>query len=128
MKKSEALRKIEVLERQQFIDVYENFNKWLRQMGYRPAKIIGESSLTDNNTLIHSVDTLWSVEHYVLDALRMHLYFVRERNKHVYYFVHGLFEHSYPHTEEEFKAQILKDTKAKKEAMLNQLNNVLIIN
>lgn len=123
-KKKELENKINILERQRFLDAYNEFDRWLNHMGYRPAKFFGEDTITDNNIMVNQIDCLYGIEHYILDALNMSLYFIRERNDCVFYFVWGFNYHSKSHSLEEFKAQILKDTIANKYRALAEIEKI----
>lgn len=129
-KKKELENKINILERQAFLDVYSEFNNWLiKCVGFKDVsmKIRFGDCNTLNNVITNEIDTLYGVEHYFIEALNLSLYFARERNKHIFYVVEGFFARSAPFTLEEFKADIVKQITERRNKKMDDLSKLLTI-
>ena len=129
-KKKELENKINILERQSFLDVYSEFNNWLtKYVGFKDKSMAMREGdcMTMNNIIVNEINTLWGVEHYTIEALNLSIYFARERNRHIFYVVEGFFARSAPLTIEEFKADIVKQVTARREKKMEDLSELLTV-
>jgi hypothetical protein len=82
--KCELERTVEILERQRFLDVYTEFDRWLLSFGFRSANT-KESMEHLNYHWVHydkHIDSLYSVECYLHDTLKLSIHFLRDRYEH----------------------------------------------
>lgn len=120
--KSQLERQLFISERQRFLDVYDNFNEWLRYLQFKQGD--GGTELDCNYW--HEIDTIYGVEHYMNNALNISLRFMRERNKHIFYIICGPFIRSYPLTIDEMKIEVMKDVRSIKDEKLKELSKILV--
>lgn len=131
MKKSKAKsKKEEIAVRQKFLDVYTQFNNWLREIGFRQGHYWKESSTISDCHYVHyneHIDSLHSVEHYVHDAVNLSIRFLRDRYEHKIMFVGGMGSYSDVLTLDQAKAQILMDVKRLRDEKLAELKPLLTL-
>ena len=130
-KKKELEQEIAILKRTEFLNVYSEFNKWLFSIGFREGHYWNESSTSSDVHYSHYdkfIDSLYSVEHYVHDTLKLSIRFMRDRYEHKFMFVGmGLFGgYSAIYTLEQTKELILNKAKEIKAEKLSELNAVNI--
>jgi len=116
----------EFKEREKFIDVYADFNKWLHNVGFRTSTT-RESMNTDNyhySFYDNYIDSLCSVESYYHDVLKMKIVFVRDRYEHKFMFVGGLSQCSEVMSLEEFKKSILEQIVSVRDEKLKELTEL----
>jgi hypothetical protein len=126
----EQLKQMEINERLRFLDVYSEFNTWLRFIGFRTGHYWNESSThMDVHYSYYSdvIDSLHSVEHYVHDILKFSIRFLRDRNKHYFVVVGEGYSYSEPLTIDQFKEEILNNLKKIKDHKLSELNSLVNI-
>lgn len=133
-KKKYEERRVELLERQNFLDVYTEFNRWLFSLGFRTANT-KESMTHINYHYAHynkHIDSLCSVEKYLHDALKLSVYFLRDTHEHKIMFVGEMGSHSETKTIDQAKEQIsiemrkLIDKELCKLGELESLKNLII--
>lgn len=125
--KKELERTIEILERQRFLDVYSEFNKWLYSLGFRQGHYWKESATLSDYHWSHydkDIDSLHSVECYVHDVLKLEIRFLRDRHEHKFMFVGGMGSTSIIYTIDQMKELILNDVKELKNEQLSKLNSL----
>jgi hypothetical protein len=87
--KKQFERNVEILERQIFLDVYTEFDRWLLSLGFRSANT--EESMGHLNYhwghYDKHINSLYRVECYLHDTLKLSIHFLRDRNKHKFMFV-----------------------------------------
>jgi hypothetical protein len=118
---------LEIQERQKFIDVYSDFDKWLFSLGFRTANT-KESMSVLNYHFRHydkQIDSLYSVECYMHDILKMSLRFMRDRNEHKFMFVGEMGAHSEILSTEQTKHLILTKVREERDERLNKLNSLI---
>lgn len=127
--KSELQRTIEVLERKQFLDVYAEFNTWLRSIGFRAGDIHESSTCLDFHWSHYNedIDSLHSVECYLHDVVNLAIRFLRDRHEHKFMFVGIMGSSSEVYTLEETKELILNDVRRLRDEQLLKLNALLNI-
>lgn len=126
MKKSkkELERTVEHLERQRFLDVYAEFNKWLNSLGFRHGHYWKESTTPLDFHWSHydkDIDSLYSVECYVHDTLKLSIRFLRDRNEHKFMFVGEMGAASTTYSIGETKELILLEVRRLRDEQLSKL-------
>jgi hypothetical protein len=130
MKKSTKIKstlktKNEILERKKFLDIYIEFNTWLSSLGFRQGHFWKESTTAMDCHYSHYekyIDSLYSVEHYVHDGVKLSIRFLRDRYEHKFMFVGELGSYSETHTLEEMKEIILIECRTLKAYILEKYN------
>lgn len=103
------MTKKQLKERLAFIDVYTEFDKWLKGLGFR-IKTIDEGMMPEDNwcsAYSTYVTGLYGAESYKHDVLELDLRFARDREEHKFIFIGGFGENSKVYTLDEFRAEIL---------------------
>lgn len=130
MKKSTKIKSThktenERLERQKFLDIYNEFDRWLLSLGFRQGHYYKESSTAMDYNYSHYekyIDSLYSIEHYIHDCLKLSIRFIRDRYEHKFMFVGDFGSHSETHTLKETKEVILIECRTLKAYMLEKYN------
>lgn len=120
-------RELEIMKRKEFLDVYNDFNDWLMSIGFRKAKY-DEGSMGSYHYSHYEkfVDSLWGVEDFIHDVLKIRVNFVRDRHYHKYMIVGGLGAHSEVKSQDEFKTIITDWVKREVTKLQEQLNQIYI--
>jgi hypothetical protein len=87
--KKQLERTVEILERQIFLDVYTEFDRWLLLLGFRSPNTkesMGHLNYHWGHYDKH-IDSLYSVECYFHDTLKLSIHFLRDRHEHKFMFV-----------------------------------------
>ena len=113
-------------ERLAFLNTYDEFDQWLRRVGYKCV----QSSTTSDFQWSHYdklVDPLYSVEYYQHPVLKMDMRFLRDKNEHKLVFVGGgMFgEHSEATTLEDAKTSILAAIITTRDKALQELQPLM---
>lgn len=113
-------------ERLAFLNTYDEFDQWLRRVGYKRA----QSSTTSDFQWSHYdklVDSMYSVEYYRHPVLKMDMRFLRDKNEHKLVFVGGgMFgEHSKVVTLEDAKASILAAIVSTRDKAMQELQSLM---
>ena len=113
----------EIAERKKFLDVYSEFDVWLRSMGFRLGNSEETSTPADYNYSHYDnyVDSLVGVECYIQETLNLSIRFLRDRNEHKFMFVGNMGSHSETYTIEEATKIILEDAKRIRDIKLAEL-------
>lgn len=126
-KKYKTLAIKEIEERQAFLDKYNEFDKWLRSIGFRAGHYWKESSTYQDvyySTYDKYIDPLYSVEHFVNDTILFSVRFIRDRYKHKFMFVGGIGAHSELYSLEETKELILSEVRKLRDEKLKELKKL----
>lgn len=123
-KKQELKDKLEMAERSTFLYVYTELDMWLRMVGFRPSKYPECSTSADVNYWSKEIDSLYSVELYMLDSLNLKVRFMRDRNKHLIYSIGGMMQRSDGVTIDYFKENLLEYVKNLKDEKIAELNKI----
>jgi hypothetical protein len=110
--------------RQRFLDVYSEFNKWLYSLGFRSANTkegMGHLSYHYGHYDKH-IDSLWSVENYLHDTLKLSIHFLRDRHEHKFMFVGEMGSFSSTYNIEQTKELILNDVRRLRDEELAKLS------
>lgn len=121
-------RKQEILERESFLKTYSDFDSWLRSIGFRSSNI-KESMSHRNYHYSHydeKVDSLYSVENYIHDVIRLSIHFLRDRNEHKLMFVGSLGRSSEVISLDEAKEFIREEVLKIKNEELSKLNSIIL--
>lgn len=121
--KKELERTVEILERQRFLDVYSEFNRWLLSLGFRSANY-KESMGHLNYHYTHydkHIDSLHSVECYLHDTLKLSIHFLRDRYEHKFMFVGVMGSVSETTNIEQTKELILIEVRKLRDEQLSKL-------
>ena len=107
------IKKSDIEERQKFLTIYTEFNRWLESIGFRQGHYWNESSTnldvnywTDEKDKLY-VDCLHGVEHYVNDTLELNIRILRDRNTHTIYEIAGAMQRTIGIPLEEYKQGLL---------------------
>lgn len=121
--KSKAFSDNEIKERQKFLDIYNDFDKWLRSLGFRSGNYKESSNHLAYNYSHYNkkIDSLYGVEVYINEVLNLALYFNRDRYEHKFMFVGEMGMHSDTLSLVEMMDSISKDCRALKEQKLKEL-------
>lgn len=113
----------EIAERKKFLAVYEEFNAWLRSIGFRQGNVDESSTPADYNYSFYDkhIDSLVGVECYIQETLNLSIRFLRDRNEHKFMFVGNMGSHSEVYTIEEATKIILEDAKRIRDIKLAEL-------
>lgn len=115
----------ETLEREKFLNVYSDFSNWLFSLGFRQGHFWKESSASADYNYSHyenHIKSLYGVEHYVHDVLRLSIRFLRDKHEHKIMFVCILGSYSKTYTIEEAKDLILSDVRKLRDEKIEELN------
>ena len=121
--KKELERTVEILERQKFIDVYAEFDRWLLLLGFRSANT-KESMIHLNYNWGHYdkyINSLYSVENYLHDTLKLSIHFLRDRYENKIMFVGEMGFCSETTTIEQTKELILIEVRKLRDEQLSKL-------
>ena len=121
MTKVKKIKEIE--ERQKFIDVYTEFNNWLHSLGFKSKHTCTYMDV-NYGWYDDCVDSLYGVEHYVHNILKLSIRFLRYRNEHKFLFVGGGYTFSTVYSLEETKKLILKNVRTLRDTKLKELNTL----
>lgn len=89
-------------KREKFLSVYFKFDSFLNELGF--VKTNSNTTLDFHYSKYDEIfNSLYSVEYYKNDLLKISLRFLRDRNKHRFIFAGGFASHSQPIDLEEFK-------------------------
>jgi hypothetical protein len=117
-------RTVEILERQRFLDVYTEFDRWLLSLGFRSANT-KESMEHLNYHWRHydkHIDSLYSVECYLHDTLKLSIHFLRDRYEHKFMFVGEMGSFSETTNIEQTKELILIEVRKLRDEYLTKLS------
>lgn len=117
----------EFKNRGEFLEVYNDFDKWLLCLGFRPAGVSEQCHPMDVYYSYYNeyIDGMYAVEQYILDALKLQLRIIRDKNEHKFIFVgnfFGVFSKLY--SLDETKNIILSTVKMLKERKFAELKNI----
>lgn len=114
----------EILERKKFLDVYTEFNKWLHSLGFRCANSKERGTHLDFHWSHYDcqVDSLYSVECYFHDTLKLSIRFLRDRNEHKIMFVGEMGSYSETSNIDETKELILIQVRELRDEQLSKLS------
>jgi len=115
-------------ERKQFLDVYSEFNLWLKSIGFRIGHYWNESATTEDCHYSHyddHIDSLWGIEHYIHDALNLSIRFLRDFHEHKFMFVGKMGSHSEVYSLEQTKEIILNEVRELRDLRLAELNELI---
>ena len=120
--KKELERTVEILERKQFLDVYSEFDKWLSSIGFRNG-CFEQGSYYDYHWSHYDkyIDSLYSVELYLHDTLKLSIRFMRDRNVHKMMFVGEMGSCSETYNISEMKELILIEVRKLRDEQLSKL-------
>lgn len=128
MSKTKQLKeKIKILERDKFLSVYDEFNKWLKSLGFRQGHYWRESSTPMDYNFSHYdkyIDGLHGVEHYILDCLDFNIRFLRDRYEHRFMIVGVNGNHSKTFNIEKFKEFIKNKVIEMRDKKLSELETL----
>lgn len=121
--KSKSFSENEIKERQKFLDIYNDFDKWLRSLGFRVGDYKESSSHLAYNYSHYEqkINSLYGVEVYINEALNLALYFNRDRYEHKFTFLGVMGMQSDTLSLVEMMDSISKDCRALKEQKLKEL-------
>lgn len=121
--KSKALTDKEREERQKFLDVYADFDRWLFSLGFRSGNYKESSNHLAYNYSHYekNINSLYGVEVYINEVLNLALYFNRDRYEHKFMFVGEMGMHSEILSLVEMMDSISKNCRKLKEEKLKEL-------
>jgi hypothetical protein len=121
--KSKAFSDNEIKERQKFLDIYNDFDKWLHSLGFRSGNYRESSNHLAYNYSHYNkkIDSLYGVEVYINEVLNLVLYFNRDRYEHKFMFVGEMGMYSEILSLVEMMDCISKDCRKLKEEILKEL-------
>ena len=113
------------LERKEFLDVYVEFDKWLMNLGFRTANLTEYSTYNNYHYSIYDthIDSLYGVETFVHDTLKLTISFLRDRYEHKFMLV-NMNSYSNVMSIEETKNIILNEVLKLRDDLLNKLNSI----
>lgn len=121
------MNKKRISKRDKFLKVYQEFNQWLIDLGYRNGHFWKEASTFQDIHYSHygkHIDSLHGVECYIHDILGMSLRLLRDRHEHLIMFTGKMGRHTDVYTLGEAKELILNRLKEEKQSQLNKLNSL----
>jgi len=126
-KLKELKREVEFLKREAFLDLYTDFNIWLDSIGFRVARY-DESDISSYHYSHYDkfIDSLYGVENYLHNTLKLRLTFMRDRYEHKYMIVDVMGSHSDVMTQEEFKVTMGDLVRKCRDELQAKLNEIVV--
>jgi hypothetical protein len=124
--KKQFERNVEILERQRFLDVYTEFDRWLLSLGFRSTNTkesMGHLNYHWGHYDEH-INSLYSVECYLHDTLKLSIHFLRDRNEHKFMFVGEMGSCSEITNIEQTKELILIELRKLRDEQLTKLSEL----
>jgi len=116
---------LEIIERQKFIDVYTEFDKWLISIGFKNKRT---SNMEDYHysTYNELITPMYSVEHYSNEFLMMSIRFLRDSYEHKFIIASGnpFGQHSTTMTIDEMKELILTQSIETRDQKIKELESL----
>jgi hypothetical protein len=112
-------------ERKRFLDVYSEFDKWLKSIGFRAGHYWTESATPLDCSYSHykdHIDSLYGVEHNIHDVLKLSIRFLRDRHEHKFMFVWEMGSYSETTNIEQTKELILIEVRKLRDEQLAKLS------
>ena len=110
-------------ERIEFLQVYIDFDKWLFKFGFEPDRSYHSTPLDcEYSWYKEKINSLYSVEHYINERLKISLRFLRDRNEHKFMIVGEMGCSSELLSINEFKELIKNEVVASIKAERNKLD------
>ena len=122
--KKELERAVEILERQKFLDIYSEFDRWLLSLGFRSANTqesMGHLNYHWGHYDKH-ITSLYSVENYLHETLKLSIHFLRDRYEHKIMFIGEMGSYSETTTIEQTKELILIEVRKLRDEQLSKLS------
>jgi hypothetical protein len=122
--KKELERAVEILERQNFLDIYSEFDRWLLSLGFRSANTqesMGHLNYHWGHYDKH-ITSLYSVENYLHETLKLSIHFLRDRYEHKIMFIGEMGSYSETTTIEQTKELILIEVRKLRDEQLSKLS------
>jgi len=119
------MKKDKKIERQGFLDVYTEFTQWLNILGFRSAHYWKEgSTILDYNWTYYDeyIDSLYGVECFIHDIIKLEIRFLRDRNEHKFMFVYSFVDTSSIYSIEDGKELILNEVRRLRDEQLSKLS------
>jgi hypothetical protein len=119
-----VLEKKEFEEREKFLNVYQDFDAWLSSFGF-------ERKFTNTGLDIHYyfyddyINSLYGVEHYVIESLNFSMRFLRDRFEHKFMFVGKLGSFSETYNIDEMKQFIYQEVEKLLHEKLTELKPLI---
>ena len=126
-KKINTISKVDILERELFLRTYEEFDTWLRGIGFKIANLeeYYRANAVHYSHYEQFIDALCSTEVYINHAINMRIMFQRDRYEHKYMLVGGIVcSCSKVMTEKEFKDQLIKDVRKYRDEKMGELGKL----
>jgi hypothetical protein len=122
--KKQLKRTVEILERQRFLDVYTEFDRWLLSLGFRSANTKESMGHFNYHWGYYDkhIDSLYSVECYLHDTLKLSIHFLRDRHEYKFMFVGEMGSCSETTNIEQTKELILIEVRKLRDEQLTKLS------
>lgn len=123
----EELEKREILDRKMFLNVYSEFDNWLRSIGFRAGHYWKECATSLDFHYSHydnDINSLYGVECYMNDTLKLAIRFLRDRNEHKFMFVGEMGASSEVYSIEKTKELILSQVRELRDEKLSKLKEL----
>jgi len=105
-----------------FLHVYLEFDEWLSTIGFEPDRSYKSTPMDYNYSWYkEKINSLYSVEHYINERLKLSLRFIRDRNEHKFMIVGKLGSSSELLSIDEFKELLKKEVIKSRDEELNKL-------
>lgn len=122
-KKFQEKREQHFKERSEFLKVYEEFNKFLSDLGFRLGSNTNVRGFHYNHYDSY-IDAMYSVEHYTIECINHSIFLIRDRSKHLIMFVDYNGLHSPVYDLDKAKENILNNLILFNETKLASLNAI----
>ncbi|MFY8160486.1 MAG: hypothetical protein ACOVNU_04090 [Candidatus Kapaibacteriota bacterium] len=128
--KKKLEKSVEFSERLLFLDVYTEFDRWLSSLGFRTANTKEGMSLLNYHYTHYDkhIDSLYSVERYLHDDLKLSIHFLRGRYEHKIMFVGEMGTYSETKTIDQAKETISIEMRELINEELTKLGNLVYLN
>ena len=113
--------------RVKFLKIYTDFDKWLiNTLYFKDTHINGVRDYNYSHYKKY-IESLYGVEHYKQDSIRLSLIFIRDRHEHKFMFIGEMGSISKVYTINKFKKLIIEDVKRLRDEKLKELDKISMI-
>ncbi len=109
-----------------FLEVYNDLNRWLAAVGFK-SKMSSTEQDYHYSYYDEHIDSMHSVECYVLEPVKLVIRFMRDRNEHKLMFVAGMVGRSEVMDIDAFKEAILKNVRDLRDEKLKELEPLMTL-
>ncbi len=121
-KKQKLLDEIEYIKRTHFLEKYHEFDRWLYSIKFRKNHFWKEQAPHHYSQYDELIESMYSCERYINDILELNIYFIRDKNKHIFLNLEDMKLYSL----EDFKMLILFNSRKIKEEKILKIMSLTL--